>query len=88
MLQKARRISETSDDPKSLSWTLCKLGEALRGIEAWDDSIAALENSILIAESIDVEVKRNCKTKANQVLGETYLEQYYSPWRDIPRAVL
>jgi len=78
MLQKARGISETSDDKKSLSWTLCKLGEAFRGIEAWDESIAALENSILIAESIEVEGKQNCKIKANQVLGQTYLEQYYS----------
>jgi len=80
MLQKARGISQTSNDQQSLSWTLCKLGEALRAVEAWDDSIAALENSISIAESIEVEVedKSNCKIKANQVLGQTYLEQYYN----------
>ena len=78
IFQKALRISETSYDPKSLSWTFCKLGEAFRGIEAWDDAIAALENSICFAESIEVEGKQNCKIKANQVLGQTYLEQYYS----------
>ena len=72
MLQIVRGISEASDDPSSLNWTLCKLGEAFRAIEAWDDSIAALENSVSIAEFIEVEDKSNCKIKANQVLGQTY----------------
>jgi len=79
MLQKAYGILETCNHPDGLSQILCQLGEAFRGIEAWDDSITALEASISIAASIEYELYRNENNReAYQVLGHTYLEQYYS----------
>jgi len=79
MLQKARAIFETCDDPESLSRLLCKLGEAFTRIEAWDDAITALEKSISTAVSIESElIRKQVQAECNQVLGQTYLEQYYS----------
>jgi len=79
ILQKAHAILESCNDPEATSFVLCKLGEAFRGIEAWDDSITALEESISMAEFIEFDVKRNENHKeAYQVLGQTYLEQYYT----------
>jgi len=76
---KAYGILETCDGPKSLGWILCKLGEAFRAIEAWDDAITALEKSISISAYIELEVIRNeLQSELHQVLGRTYLEQYYS----------
>jgi len=79
MLQKSYGILETCDYPEGLSWILCKIGEAFRRIEAWDDAITALKKSISISASIELEVDRNeHQSQTNQVLGQTYLEQYYS----------
>jgi len=79
MFQKASGILETCDEPEELSWTLCKLGKSFRGIEAWDDAITALEKSISTSASIEFQVERKeLQSEANQVLGRTYLEQYYS----------
>jgi len=50
MFQKASGILETCDDPDDLSQVLCQLGEAYTRIEAWDDAITALDQSISIAE--------------------------------------
>jgi len=78
MFQKASGILETCGDPEGMGRVLCNLGEAYTRIEAWDDAITALKQSISIAESIDFEGKRNERqSQAYQVLGQTYLEQYY-----------
>jgi tetratricopeptide (TPR) repeat protein len=79
MLQKANGILETCDDPEGMSFILCKLGEAYTRIVAWDDAIKALEKGISIAVSIEFQFKSNeLQSQANQLLGQTYLEQYYS----------
>jgi len=79
MFQKSYGILDTYDDPGEMSWTLCQLGEAYTRIEAWDDAITALEQSISITESIDFELDRNERqSQAYQVLGQTYIEQYCS----------
>jgi len=78
MFQKASGILETCGDPEGMGRVLCNLGEAYTRIEAWDDAIAALEKSISISASIEFEGKRNERqSQACQVLGQTYLEQYY-----------
>jgi len=65
--QKAYGILETCDD------------EAFTRIEAWDDAITALAQSILISASVQFEVDRDkLQSQAHQVLGQTYLEHYYS----------
>ena len=78
-LQKAYGILERCDDPEGLSWTLCKLGKAFRRIEAWNDAITALKKGISISASSEFQVKRNkLHSELHQVIGRTYLEQYYS----------
>ena len=80
ILQIASGILETHG-PKEfcgLSKTLCNLGEAYMRIKAWDDAITTLEKSISISASIEFELTRNgLQSDANQILGRTYLEQYY-----------
>jgi len=79
MFQKACRTLKEGSDAASLSQTFRPLGEAYTKIEAWDDAIASLEKSISIAESIEEESIVNLlKAQANQALGKTYLEQYYT----------
>ena len=76
MFRKASGILETCDDPEGLSQVLCQLGEAYTRIEAWNDAITALEQSISISASIDFELDRNKRqSQAYQVLGQTCLEQ-------------
>jgi len=54
-----------------------KLGQAYTNIEAWDDVVVALEESISIAESIeDKRVGNQWKVAAKQSLGNAYLEKY------------
>ena len=81
ILQTSSGILETHG-PKGLSGlsaTLCNLGEAYMRIKAWDDAITTLEKSISISASIEFELSRNgLQSDANQILGRTYLEQYYS----------
>jgi len=64
--------------PKSHS-TRVRLGEAYTKIEAWDDAIASLEESISNADSMEDERLGNLsKAEAKQCLGNTYLEMYES----------
>jgi len=61
------------------SRVLCKLGEAFTRIEAWDDAITSLEKSVTISAALEFEVNWNeIQSELHQVLGQTYLEQYYS----------
>jgi len=56
-----------------------KLGQAYTTIEAWDDAIASLEESMSIADSIEDErLAYQLKAAAMQDLGNTYLEKYES----------
>ena len=78
MFQKYYRISEEYNDPEGPSQILCRLGIAFRTIEASDYAITALEKSISMSASIELDVRRNelqCETY--RVLGQTYLEHYY-----------
>jgi len=79
MFQKACGILEEGDHPATLSMTFCKLGQAYSGIGAWDDAITSMQKSKVIAQSIkDAKMSYEWKVTADQALGKTYLEQYYT----------
>jgi len=79
MFQKACGILDIVNHSAALSETFHLIGEGYTKIGAWDDAVVALEKSISMAESIQDEINRTeYQSIANQALGKTYLEKFYS----------
>ena len=85
MFQKCVGLLEEGNTSVTLVRVFLKLGQAYTQIGAWDDAIAYLEKGLSITESIEDDTLGNqLKAAAEQSLGTTYLEKFYSTDVGIP----
>ena len=78
MYQKCIRLFEEGKS-SDLMRVFVKLGQAYTTIGTWDDAIAYLEKGLALTESIEDESLGNqLNDVAQQSLGNTYLEKFYT----------